>query len=502
MKKLITNIGRIHTREGGCRFDSILIEDELIAALGMKEDFTNELRHGVSVIDAEGHTVLPGFIDSHMHYCLSCLAGTAIDLRGCLTKSCILETIHKNLDSCMTYPYVYCTNFNLDYVPLEEYPTSDDLEREFPDCLISLEECTGHMSISTKRTLAEAGVDWHDCICPLTGTFTGYVCGDPNHKLSAFFKKRTCDSVNARHLMLDYAKGLVAKGVTGLHAITAEEDLPHIYDVIDELPFRTRVYTETFDPELVKKHGLKQIGGCGKVCVDGDTTPYTAAMLEPYFNTDNYGTLYYSDEELNAYVRSAHENDLQIALHCVGDAASTQVINAIEAVQKEAPKQLRHRIEHFEFATAEMIRRVKDLDICLSVQPAFNHYWADDLYIPQVGPERAKTVDPLKRLLDAGIHVCFGSDCPVTPCDPLLAIHSALNHSVASERLDVNTAIDCQTYQSAYCGFEEDKYGSIAVGKHADLVILERDPLTTPREEVKDIRVLETIREGNVIYER
>ena len=502
MKKLITNIGRIHTREGSCPFDSILIEDELITALGMKEDFTNELRHGVSVIDAEGHTVLPGFIDSHMHYVHSCVTSASIDLRECLTRRSILDTIHEGLNSCETCPYVTCTNFNLDFVPYEEYPTSEDLEQEFPGCLVVLEECTGHMSVTSKTSLTQAGVDWHNCINPKTGTFTGYVCGEANHRLTKFFKKNTCCQRNIRHMLLHHAAALTEKGVTGIHAITSEEDLPHLLDVRDELPFRTRIYTETFDTDLVQGHGFRQIGGCGKVCVDGDTTPYTAAMLEPYFNTNNYGTLNYTDEALNAYIRSAHENDLQIALHCVGDGASTQVINAVEAVQRDDPKPLRHRIEHFEFATAEMIRRVKELDICLAVQPAFNHYWSDETYVEQLGPKRAKTADPLKRMTDAGIHVGFGSDCPVTPCDPLLAIHSALNHSIASERLDVNTAIDCQTYQSAYCGFEEDKYGSIAVGKHADLVILERDPLTTPREEIKDIRVLKTIREGNVIFER
>ncbi len=502
MKKLITNISRIHTREGGCSSDTILVEDGIITALGMRDDFVQEIRHGIRVIDADQHTVLPGFIDSHMHFCHACRVGTAIDLRNCLTRSSILAVIRENIPTCATYPFILCTNFNLDYVPIEEYPTDDDLEREFPGCLITLEECTGHMSISTASTLTAAGIDRNSCINPLTGTFTGYVCGEANHKLSAFFKRHTCDSANARHLMLSYANALTEKGVTAIHAITAEEDLPHLLDVIDELPFRTRIYTETFDTELVKSKGLGQIGGCGKVCVDGDTTPYTAAMLEPYINSNNYGTLYYSDEELNTYVRAAHDNDLQICLHCVGDAASTQLINAIEAARRETPKPLRHRIEHFEFATDEMVKRVKDLKICLSVQPAFNHFWPNDTYIPQIGSERAKTADPLKRLLDAGIHVSFGSDCPVTPCDPMLAIHSALNHSTESERLDIHTAIDCQTYQSAYCAFEENEYGSIAVGKHADLVILERDPLTTPCEELKDIRVLRTLREGEIIFER
>lgn len=502
MKKLITNISRIHTRERGCDFDTILIEDGIISAIGMRDDFAREIRRGIHIIDADRHAVLPGFIDSHMHFCHSCVVGTAIDLRSCLTRTSILAAIRDNISTCETYPFVFCTNFNLDHVPIEEYPTSDDIEREFPGCLITLEECTGHMSISTAHTLAAAGVDKSSCINPLTGTFTGYVCGEANRKLSSFFKRHICDFVNLRHLMLSSANKLTEKGVTCIHAITAEEDLPHLLSVRDELPFRTRIYTETFDTELVKSRGLHQIGGCGKVCVDGDTTPYTAAMLEPYINSNNYGQLYYSDEELNAYVRAAHDSDLQICLHCVGDAASTQLINAIEAVQQETPKPLRHRIEHFEFATDEMVKRVKELKICLSVQPSFNHFWASDTYIPQIGPERAKTADPLKRLLDAGIHVSFGSDCPVTPCDPMLAIHSALNHSVESERLDINTAIDCQTYQSAYCAFEENEYGSIAVGKHADLVILERDPLTTPREEIKDIRVLCTLRDGEIVFER
>ena len=225
-------------------------------------------------------------------------------------------------------------------------------------------------------------------------------------------------------------------------------------------------------------------------------------MLEPYTDhPDCKGILYYTDEELYEYVHDAHVHNMQIGLHCVGDAAADQLIRTIERVQREDPRPLRHRIEHFEFGTDEMIRRVKNAGMCFSLQPGFNAVWPHESYLELLG-DRAEIADRIAGPVHSGAPVGFGSDCPVTMCSPLFAIDAAVNHSNVKERIDVRTAIDCHTWQAAYCGCEEDLYGSIAPGKIADLVFLEKDPLTVPQDEIKNIQVLRTIKDGESVFSK
>jgi hypothetical protein len=235
--------------------------------------------------------------------------------------------------------------------------------------------------------------------------------------------------------------------------------------------------------------------------VDGDTGPYTAAFLEPYRNRPNTkGLLYYSDEELEDYIWNAHSAGLQVALHCIGDAASEQFLNAIENAQQRNPRPIRHRIEHFEFGTSEQITRAKKMGVAISLQPTFNHYWPHTTYFSDLGEERAMRSDPIRSVIDRGVPVGFGSDCPVTPCDPLLTIHSAVNHSLPHERISPNQAIRCHTLGGAYLGNEETEIGSITVGKAADLVFLAADPAQVIPDEIKDIPVLKTIINGETVY--
>ncbi len=298
------------------------------------------------------------------------------------------------------------------------------------------------------------------------------------------------------------ARNALSRGVTGVHAILSETDCDSLRDFFSCLPIHTRIYTESKNVSKVHDIGLGQIGGCGAVAVDGDTTPYTAAFLEPYrIRPKSKGRLYYTDRELYDYVHAAHKRDMQVGLHCVGDAASAQLLGVYERILAEDPKPLRHRIEHFEFADDEMVRRIAAAGICLSVQPAFNRLWPHEIYIEDLGEERALQADRIGSLLRAGIHVCFGSDAPVTPCNPLLAIHSAVNHSNPAERISPAAAISCHTFQSAYCGFEEDLFGSIEPGKIADLVFLEEDPLTVCPERIREIRICRTMRAGEIVFQ-
>ncbi|MBR6088352.1 MAG: amidohydrolase [Anaerolineaceae bacterium] len=506
MKSLIYNAKRIHTPKNSGHADSILINGKHIEAIGEREMFLPEIRKGIRQVDAEQAVILPGFIDAHNHFCYMAEGTLKIDLGGLFDKNQIFQKIRENCQKIPEDKPILCCNWEYDNMHKDIRITDTELDAIVRNREIHIQERTGHLSVTNKYTLAHAGIEWQNsnCCCAWSPSeFTGEICGKVNSMLSKYFTEELFSPENLKLCLKNAERTAHSKGVTGIHVICNTDDFPILYDFQDCLALDLTIFTETKDVQKIHSLGLRQIGGCGAVMVDGDTSAETAAFLEPYTNNpDNYGILFYRDDELYDYIRAAHSRDMQIGLHCVGDAASDQMIRTIARVQAEDPRPLRHRIEHFEFSNDDMIRRVKDLGICLSVQPAFNHLWPHTDYYIDLGEKRVFQADRIASLVKAGIHVCFGSDCPVTPCDPLLAIHSAVNHSNPAERIDVDTAIRCQTRESAYCGNYEHERGSIETGKIADLVFLEEDPLTVDKEAIRDIHVLRTVTEGQSVFLR
>jgi predicted amidohydrolase YtcJ len=138
--------------------------------------------------------------------------------------------------------------------------------------------------------------------------------------------------------------------------------------------------------------------------------------------------------------------------------------------------------------------------VALSIQPPFNHYWPHTTYYSSIGPERAMRVDPVRSLMRPGLLVAGGSDSTVTPLGPLLGVHAAVNHSNRAERVSLQQALDLYTINAARIAFEEERKGSVAVGKLADLVVLAQDPFETDPGQVKDVPVDMTIIGGKVVY--
>src|SRR5690606_546874 len=205
-----------------------------------------------------------------------------------------------------------------------------------------------------------------------------------------------------------------------------------------------------------------------------------------------------------AYVEQAHAAGMQVALHTVGSAAIEQLLQAYENALANYPRRdHRHRIEHFELPAPGQAERARQLGVLLALQPACNYFWPHDGEYPQlVGEERAGRVDPIRSVLDAGVEVAFGSDSPVTPMQPVLWMHAAVNHSNPRERIDAATALKLCSAAGARFAFEEADKGTLEAGKLADITILDRDPLQVPASEIKDVHVLKTIVGGRVVYDR
>jgi len=233
-------------------------------------------------------------------------------------------------------------------------------------------------------------------------------------------------------------------------------------------------------------------------------------MLEPFSDDpENRGILLYDEEKLREIVKTAHGADCQLAIHCIGDRALKIALDAIEEALKEKPKRdHRHRIEHASVLSEELIERMRKLGVVASVQPPFIVSDAPWMF-NRVGEERARYVYPFKTLLEKGIKLAAGSDCPVEDMDPLKGIQAAVSREVNPEytfvpeqRVSVEQAIRMYTIDAAYASFEEKVKGSIEVGKLADLVVLSDNPLSVPVDKIGEIEVKMTIVGGEIVYSK
>ena len=187
-----------------------------------------------------------------------------------------------------------------------------------------------------------------------------------------------------------------------------------------------------------------------------------------------------------------------MAIHAIGDRAIEQVLRAHATVSSSAD--LRHRIEHFELATLDQIERARSLGLLLSMQPNFIGNWSGpgSMYERNLGRSRDKESNPLRRVLDSGAHLAFGSDG--MPVSPLYGLHCAVNAAYESQRVTVDEAIAAYIGAGARFSFEEDVKGGLQVGAYADLVVLDEDPWRVP-DRLRERRVERVFVGGECVFE-
>ncbi|MEE9325259.1 MAG: amidohydrolase family protein, partial [Dehalococcoidia bacterium] len=203
------------------------------------------------------------------------------------------------------------------------------------------------------------------------------------------------------------------------------------------------------------------------------------------------------------------EAGFQVALHAVEEEEVEAAISALEhASQKSTHPHRRHRIEHCSLCPPPLLERLRSLEALVVTQPSFLYY-SGERYMTQVPREKHPWLYPLKSLLSGGVGLAASSDCPVVPPGPLMGIYAAITRrSEAGDALQPSEAVQpidvlrMYTGAGAYASFEEDLKGSISVGKLADLVVLDNDPLAVFPEEIKSIKIEMTIAGGEIAWDR
>lgn len=301
-----------------------------------------------------------------------------------------------------------------------------------------------------------------------------------------------------------------AKGITGFHDMVRNSHAPRAYRELDaagELTARVRINYWSDHLDALREVGLGTNDGSETVetgaiksYTDGSFGGRTARLSEPYADApDETGQWVVDPEELAATVAEATAAGYQFTAHAIGDEAVDAVLDAYEDASHTDPEAARHRVEHVELADDAAIERLAESGVVASVQPNFLK-WAGEggLYEARLGPERTAGTNRYRDMLDADVRLAFGSDG--MPMDPLLGVHHAVNAPAETQRLTVTEALRAYTRGAAYAGFDEDRLGTVAVGKRADLVALDASPWENPGA-IRDVGVAMTVVDGDVVYD-
>ncbi len=205
----------------------------------------------------------------------------------------------------------------------------------------------------------------------------------------------------------------------------------------------------------------------------------------------------------------AHDSGIRVSIHSIGDRGLDIALDCIEKAQRLNPiPDMRHRIEHNSCCTPKQLERIKELGVTPSSSIGYM-YGIGDMYAENFGPERSRWLHPHRTMKEMGIIAGGNNDCPVTFYSPWVQIYAAVTRKTSTgqvvgpeEAISVMDAIRVYTWNGAYLSKDEGKLGSIEAGKIADIVILDRDILTVPHEEIKDISAVTTIVDGRVVFSR
>lgn len=532
--------GKVLTVDAGNRTaEAVAVRDGRIQAVGRRGDIEALAGPGTRVVDLQGKTMIPGFVDAHSHFLSTgAAAAFSVDLSSApvgTVKSIdeIVARLKRKAESTPKGEWILGNGYDDTLVAEKRHPTRADLDRASTDHPIFIRHVSGHFAVANSKALELAQLT-RNTPNPQGGEFRRDAAGELNGVLE---ETTALAPVAARIPALSRAQNLeairkateiyTAKGVTTAQdgAFGNAKLLPMLQDAAAQGQLRVRLVVwptapvakalidgkaefHSPDPQLLRI-------GATKIFSDGSIQGYTGYLSEPYHvhapgKDDSYrGYPTMPRDQLAALVLEQHKAGRQIAIHGNGDAAIDDILFAFSEAQKAFPRpDARHIIVHSQTARDDQLDKMKALGVIPSFFVLHTYYWGDRHRDVFLGPQRAMRISPLESALKRGVRFTIHTDTPVVPMDPLRLMWSAVNRISSSgkvigaeERISAPQALRAVTIDSAWQSFEEDSRGSIEPGKLADFAILSSSPLDDPAR-IKDIQVIETIVGGKTIYAR
>jgi predicted amidohydrolase YtcJ len=540
--------GTVHgpVAPGGAPPQAVAVKDGRIAVVGKDADVRAVTGRATEVVDLRGGMLVPGFQDAHVHP-----PSSGLEMLRCNLSDAYSVEEYEHLIAAYAADrpddgWILGGGWSMDVFPGGN-PPKEVLDRLVPDRPVYLPSRDGHSAWVNSRALEIAGVTTATRDPP-DGVIIRTRDGEPAGTLH----EGAADLV-ASHVPPDsedeWIEGIrVAQAYLHSLGITAWQDAnvandPSGYPTFE--PYRTIAASGELTARVLgalwwdRHRGIEQIddllalrerGVVGrfsatsvKIMQDGVVENFTAGVLEPYLDaegrpTDNVGKSFVDPEELKLVVARLDAEGFQVHVHAIGERAVREALDAFEAAREaNGPSDLRHHIAHIQVIHPDDIPRFAALGVVANAQPlwALNEGQMEHLTVPFLGPERSTWQYPFGSLVRSGARIAMGSDWSVSSANPVWGIHVAVNRMAPAEyaygheseapflpdeRLDVRTALDGYTIWSAYVNHLDATTGTIEVGKHADLVVLDRDLLSLPPEELYTASVQLTMVGGERVY--
>jgi predicted amidohydrolase YtcJ len=530
--------GKVITVDPDFNFASALaVKDGRFLRVGQDQDVLSLAGVATEKVDLQGKSVVPGFIDTHIHALLPTTNTVFLDNAGSVAE--ILEAFRTKVGQTPAGTWIGAFPFiSVDQIQEGRLPDRWELDSVSPNNPVLI-FYHGHLAAANSLALTAAGITttvydpkWV-MRNPANGELNGWLLEDEALRVVALFPgdnvEQTVEGVRS------ISQRLNAVGITGVINQLSGTTTSPAFRALDrlrregELTLRWRFnYTLPFavaedsmreaighlGPPTGYGDEWLQLGALGELSFDGWWEPMdTAYLREPYEGSysrqQGTGDLRYSVEMVRAICLAAAQNDIQMSVHVAGSAALDEVLNIYEEVNEVYPiSSKRWTVEHGGFLpTPTNLAQAKQLGVIVATQQSISHYVPKALR-EMLGEQRAANLFPNRTWLDAGIMVAGGSDFPGAPLSPLLGIYASVTRKTAigglapEEAISREEALQLYTINAAHISFEEGLKGSIEAGKLADFVVLSDDLLTVPEETIKDIDVLMTVVGGNIVYER
>jgi len=511
--------------------EAVAVKDNHIIFVGLNSEVNSFIGEKTSVIDLQGKTLLPGFIDSHIHLTYYGLNQLAINCKAEHIDSIkvLLDDLKKKSLETPKGEWIRAFGFNETAVKEMRYPTIDELNAVSVEHPIMISRTCNHISVLNSKALElaqinentpdpDGGVIGRD----FEGKLTGKLIEAANMEMSDVARHTEDEQRQAVKIASDH---FIASGLTSVHDAGGQgpDSFRILQQAVKSREIRVRVYamicqinnSQEFVHKMMESGVVTGTGderfkvGPAKMFTDGSSTGPTIATRKPYdSDPKNYGILYQSEEEIYEVLGEAHKKGYQLTVHAQGDKAIEMYLNCVEKAIEESPRtNHRHRIEHAGISSPDLQERMKKLGIIPIPNPPFPYEFGE-IYVRHYG-DRVQHMYAARDYIDQGIIAAGGSDAPVTDINPLLGIHVAVNRKSqsgmdigSSQCISVMEAIKLYTWNGAYASFEEDIKGSIEVGKLADLVVLNDSILNVSPDQIKDLKVEKTMIDGEIIYSK
>ena len=537
---VITNGKVVTVEDGAPQAQAVAIGGSRILAVGTNADIKKHVADSTQVIDAQGQLVIPGFIEGHGHFTGIGNAELGLKLMTAKTWDEIVAMVAERAKTAKPGEWIYGRGWHQekwDVKPspeVEGFPTHHSLSKVSPDNPVMLTHASGHASFVNAKAMEISGItsatknpEGGDLIRDAQGNPTGLLreraSGLVRRGRGAPALTAEEEAARGRKILELAANEVLSKGVTSFQdAGSSFADVDLMKAVVDEGKMGVRLWIMLRQPNTALRQNLAKYRmvdyGDGfltvrgiKHSIDGALGPRGAWLLEPY--SDKPGDTGHNTtpvETIRETAKLALEHNYQLCVHAIGDRANRETLDIFEeAFKGRSGAELRWRVEHAQHLHPADIPRFGKLGVIASMQGV--HCTSDAPYVPaRLGNKRAEEGAYVwQKLMKSGALVTNGTDAPVEDVDPIASYYATVSRKIKDgsvfypeQRMNRMEALRSYTINVARAAFEEKSKGTLAPGKYADMVVLTKDILTIPEDEIPSAKVAYTIVGGKVRYKK